>query len=95
MQLLNVSDFICTRHHRRSTQAQHYKQESNCQLPYWSGGISDPKCPRGRFARHIATIETRLVTFPSAVPHGISDVFHDALGEARDILKGSDQTVEQ
>ncbi len=48
-----------------------------------------------RLAKHMATVESRLSSFPGAIPTGISDVFHDTLGEVRDILKDSDQIMEQ
>ncbi len=48
-----------------------------------------------RLAKHMETVESRLSSFPGAVPTGISDVFHDTLGEVRDILKDSDRTMEE
>ncbi len=48
-----------------------------------------------RLPKNIGTVESRLSNFPGAVPAGIVDVFHDTLLEVRNILKDSDQTVEQ
>ncbi len=47
-----------------------------------------------RLSKHIAAVENRLSSVPDAVPTDIFDVFRDTLGEVRDILKDSDQTME-